>query len=295
MIIKIAYYEIILKSQQNFKSKAHSVYTEEIKKIALSSNDNKRLQTFDKIISYPYGTKCWKNMQNRAARISKYKVINFDDVTNKNETEHNPKWPYIPDDPYKIIKTGGPGLRKTDALLKIINSQLHIGKIYLFEKDPYEAKYQYLFNKREKVGLKHYDNFKAFIEYSNDMKDVYKNIEERNQGKKRKVLIVFDEMIAVMVSNKKVNPTVTELFTRGRKLNISVVFITQSYVKVPKAVRLKTTHVIMKIPNKRELHQIAINHSSDIDFKNFMKIYKKCTAGKHSFSVNDTTLSSDDP
>ena len=111
------------------------------------------------------------------------------------------------------------------------------------------------------------------------MQDVYKNIEEYNLGKKRKVLIVLDDMIADMIDNKKLNPVVTELFIRGRKLYISIVFITQSYFKVPKEVRLNTTHFfIMKISNKRELQQTALNHSSDIDFKIFIKIYKKYTA-----------------
>ena len=110
------------------------------------------------------------------------------------------------------------------------------------------------------------------------MQDVYKNIEDYNPGKKRKVLIVFDDMIADMINNKKLNPVVTELFIRGRKFGISIVFITQSYFKVPKDVRLNSTHFfIMKIPNKRELQQIALNHSSDTDFKDFIKIYKKCS------------------
>ena len=101
-------------------------------------------------------------------------------------------------------------------------------------------------------------------------------------------------MIADIFNNKKLNPIVTELFIRGRKLNISIVFIKQSYFKVPKEVRLNTTHFfIMKIPNKRELKQIALNHSSDIDFKDFMPTYKKYTAELYSFLVNDTTLSSD--
>ena len=108
------------------------------------------------------------------------------------------------------------------------------------------------------------------MEYSNDMQDVYKNIEDYNPMKKRKILIVFDDMIADMINN---NPIVTELFIRDRKLNISIVFITQSYFKVPKDVRLNSTHFfIMKIPNKRELQQIALNHSSDIDFKDFTNI-----------------------
>ena len=114
--------------------------------------------------------------------------------------------------------------------------------------------------------------------------------------KKRKVLIIFDDMFADMINNNKLNPVVTELFIRGRKLNISIVFFTQPYFKVPKDVRLNSTHFfIMKIPNKRELQQIALNHSSDIDFKDFMNIYKKCTNEPYSFLVNDTTLPSDDP
>ena len=110
------------------------------------------------------------------------------------------------------------------------------------------------------------------------MQDVYKNINDYNPDKENKILIVFDDMIADMIHNKKLNSIVTELFIRGRKLNISLVFIMQSYFKVPKDVRLNTTHFfIMKIPNKRELQQIAINHSSDIDFKEFINIYKKYT------------------
>ena len=93
------------------------------------------------------------------------------------------------------------------------------------------------------------------------MQDVYKNIEEYNIGKKRKILIVFDNMNADMIINKKVNSVVTELFIRVRKLNISIVFITESYFKVPKDFRLSSAHFfIMKIPNKRELQQIALNY-----------------------------------
>ena len=128
------------------------------------------------------------------------------------------------------------------------------------------------------------------------MHDVYKNIDDYNHDKENKILIVFDYMIADMISNKKLNSIVTELFIRDRKLNISLVFITQSYFKVPKDVRLNTAHFfIMKIPNKTELQQIAINHSSDISTKDFINIYKKYTDKPYSFLVNDTTLASDDP
>ena len=222
--------ETILKSQQRFKSEKHDVYTEEINKIALSSNDDKILQTFDKITSYPYGT-----------------------ITGK------------------------------------------VCKIYLYAKDPYEAKYQYLINKREKVGLDHFRDPEVFMEYSNNIQDVDKNIVDYNPCKKRKTLIIFENMIADMINNKKLILAVAELFIRGRKLGISIVFITHSYFKGPKDDRLNSTHFfIMKIPNKRELHQITLNHSSDIDFKVFMNIYKRCTAEPYLFLVNDATLPSDD-
>ena len=220
-------------------------------------------------------------------------MINFDDYTNENIIEHNSKWPYIPDHPYGILIIGGSGSGKTNALLNLINNQLDIDKIYLYAKDPYEAKYQYLITKREKVGLDHFDDPKAFIEYSNDMQDVHKNIDDYNPRKKHKVVIVFGDMIADMINNNKLNPIVTELFIRGRKRNVSIVFITQSYCKVPKDVRLNSTHFfIVKIPNKRELQQIVLNHSSDIDFKHFMIIYKKYTKEPCSVVVNDTTLPS---
>ena len=223
-------------------------------------------------------------------------MINFDDYTNENIIEHNSKWPYIPDHPYRIFIIGGSGSGKTNALLNLINNQPDIDKIYFYAKDPYEKKYQYLINKREKVGLNHFNDPKAFMEYSNDMQDVYKNIEDYNPIKKRKIVISFGDMIADMINNNNLNPVVTELFIRGRKPNISIVFTKQSYFKVPKDVRLNSTHFfIMKIPNKRELQQIALNHSSDIDFKDFMQIYKKCTTEPYSFLVNDTTLPSDDP
>ena len=181
-------------------------------------------------------------------------MINFDDYINENIIEHNSKWPYIPDHPYRILVIGGSGSGKTNALLNLINNQPDIDKIYLYAKDPYEAKYQYLINKCEKVGLDHFDNPKAFMEYSNDIQDVYKKIDDYNLRKKSKVLIVFDDMIADTINNNKLNPIVTELFIRGRKLNISIVFITQSYFKVPKDVRLNFTNFfILKIPNKREL------------------------------------------
>ena len=116
------------------------------------------------------------------------------------------------------------------------------------------------------------------------MQDVYKNIEEYNIDKERKIWIAFDNMIADMINNRKLNSVVTELFIIGRKLNISLAFIAQSYFKVSKDVRLNSTHFfIMKISNKRELQQIALNHSSNIGFKDFIEVYKKCTAEPYFF------------
>ena len=178
----------------------------------------------------------------------------------------------------------------------MIENQPGNDKIYLYDKDSHEAKYQYLINKTESVGIDHFNDPKAFIEYSNDMHDVYKNIDDYNPDKENKILIVFDDMIADMIHNKKLDSIVTELFIRGRKLNISLVFITQLYFKVPKDVRLNTTHFfIPKVPNKRELGDIAINHSSDLSTKDFVSIYRECTAEPYAFLVIDTTLASDNP
>ena len=172
----------------------------------------------------------------------------------------------------------GSGSGKTNVLLNLIENQPDIDKIYLYAKDLYEAKYQYLINKREGVGIDHFNDPKAFIEYSNDMHDVYKNIDEYNPDKENKILIVFDDVIADMINNKNLNSIATELFIRGRTLNISLVLITKSYFKVPKDVRLNTTHFfIAKVPNKRELQQITTNHSSDLNPKDFINIYRECT------------------
>ena len=103
-------------------------------------------------------------------------MIIFDGYVNENKTEHNKNWPYIPDHPYRILIIGGSGSGKTNVLLNLIENQPDIDKIYFYAKDPFEVKYQYLSNKRESVGINHFYNPKAFIEYSNDMGDVYKNI-----------------------------------------------------------------------------------------------------------------------
>ena len=112
-------------------------------------------------------------------------MINFDDYANENRTEHNKNWPYIPDHPYRILIIGGSGSGKTNLLLNLIENQPDIDKIYLYAKDPCEAKYQYLINKRESVGINHFKDPKAFIDYSNDKHDVYKNIDDYNSDKKK--------------------------------------------------------------------------------------------------------------
>ena len=127
------------------------------------------------------------------------------------------------------------------------------------------------------------------------MDDIYKNIEEYNPNKKRKILIVFGDMITNMLSNAKNNPIVTELLIRGRKPSISLLFIIQPFFAVPRNIRLNCTHhFITKISNKRDLQQIAFNLSSDIDLE-FVNLYKKCAAKIYSFLVIDTALASDNP
>ena len=113
-------------------------------------------------------------------------MINFDNYTNEHKTGLNLKLPYIPNHPYCILIIGRSGSGKTNVLLNSINNQPHIDKIYLYAQDLCEAKYQYLINKREKVGLDHFDDPKAFIEFSNDMQDVCKNIEDYSPDKREK-------------------------------------------------------------------------------------------------------------
>ena len=124
-------------------------------------------------------------------------------------------------------------------MLNPISHEPDIDEIYIYGKDPHETKYQLLINKTESTGLKFLNDSKAFIEFSNDMDDIYKNIKEYNLNKNQKILIRLDDIIADMLSNKKLNPIVTEIFIRRRKLNMSFVFITQSYFTVPKNIRLK--------------------------------------------------------
>ena len=131
-------------------------------------------------------------------------------------------WPYIPDHPYRILITGGSGSGKTKTLINLINKQNYIDKIYLYARDLSEPKYEYLIKKREDAGIKHLNNPNAFIECSNTMDDVYENIHDYNSSRKRKILIVFDDMIADIMTNKKFQAIIKELFIKCRKLNISL-------------------------------------------------------------------------
>ena len=222
-------------------------------------------------------------------------MINLDDITNENNKEHNEKWPYIPDHPYRLLIIGSSGSGKTNALLNLINKQNDIDKIYLYAKDLSEPKYEILIKKRENAGIKCLNDPNPFIECFNTMDDVYKN-NDYNPSRKREILIVFDDIIADIMTNKEFKAIIRELFIRCRKLNISLAFITQSYFSVPKDVRINSTHYLtMKINNKRELQNIAINHYADINYQDFMKIYRECTKQPHNFLTIDTTLPTSNP
>ena len=213
------------------------------------------MQSIDWIETYAYGMN--KNLLCKKEEIKCNSIIkNFDYIT-KEDIKNNSNQPEIHDHPYRILIVRVSGSGKTNALLNLINHEPDVDKIYLYAKDPYKTKYKLLTEKRESTDLKYLNDSKGFTEYSNDINAIYKNIEEYNPNKKRKILIVFDDMIADMLSNKNLNPIVTKLFIRGRKLNIFLVFITQSYFAVPKIIRLNSTHYfIVKIPNFNKSHLI---------------------------------------
>ena len=160
--------------------------------------------------------------------------------------------------------------------------------IYIHE-DIHEPKYEYLINKREQAGIKNLNDPHAFIEYSDDMNDVLDDINDCNKNRDKKVLIVFDDMIADIEYNKNYKRVIKELFYRARKINVSIVFITQSYFRALKDARLNSTHSIkMKIGNKKKLKRIAEEKSGHLDYKDFFKMYNYCTEDPYSFTTIDT-------
>ena len=202
------------------------------------------------------------------------------DTTGSSSSEHN-NWPF------RILIIGPSGSGKTNTLLHLINNLHPIDKIYLYAKDIHEPKYEYLINKREQAGIKNLNDPHAFIEYSDDMDDVLDDINNYN-NRDKKVLIVFD-MIADIEYNKKFKRIIKELFYRACKINLSIVFITQSYFGALKDDRLNSKHyMLMKIDNKKELKRIAEEKSGHLDYKDFLKIYNYCTKEPYSFIVIDT-------
>ena len=188
--------------------------------------------------------------------------------------------------------TGPSGSAKTNYIWNSIQKDKNniTDKIYLYAKDLEEPKYKFLINKRELPGEKNLQDKNAFNQYRNTMDDIYDDIEDYNKKRKRKIPISFDDMISHVMSNEKAEQVLKELFIRCRKLNISLCFLTQSYFSAPKDVRLNYTHyIIFKLNNKRELQNIAINHSADIDYKDFVNIYRDCTKEPYNFLTIDTT------
>ena len=195
-------------------------------------------------------------------------MLNLDDIVsnNKSSSERN-------DWPFRMLIIGPSGSGKTNTLLHLINNLHPIDKIYLYAKDIDEKKYQFLINKREQAGLKNLNDPKTFIKYSNDMDDVFDNTNNYNKNRDKKVSIFFDNMIADIMRSEKFKAIVIELFIRCRKLNISIVFITQSYFRTPKDARLNSTHyILMKIGSKKELKSIAEEKSGYLDYRLFKNI-----------------------
>ena len=203
-----------------------------------------------------------------------YKMLNLDNIVSnkKKNSSENDDWSF------RMLIIGPSGSGETNTLLHLINNFHPIDKIYLYAKDTDKKKYQYLKNKREQAGIKSLNDPHAFLEYWNDMNDVLEDINSYNKKRDKKVLIIFDDMIADIMRSEKFKAIVKEFFIRCRKLNISIVFITQSYFRTPKDARLNSTHyIIMKIGNKKELKSIAEENSGHLDFKEFLKIYNYCT------------------
>ena len=211
-------------------------------------------------------------------------MLNLDNIVSnkKKNSSENDDWPFR-----MLIRMLGSG--KTNTLLHLIDKFHSIDKIYLYAKDTDEEKYQYLITKREQAGEKNLNDPHAFIEYSSDMNDVLEDINNYNKKRDKKVLTIFDDIIADIMRSEKFKAIVKELFIRCRKLNISIVFLTQSYFRIPKDARLNSTHyILMKMGNKKELKSIAEENSGHLDFKDFLKIYNYCTKDPYSFMMVDT-------
>ena len=205
-------------------------------------------------------------------------------VSNKNKSSSEDN-----DWPFRMLIIGPSGFGKTNTLLHLINNLHPIDKSYLYAKGIHEPIYEYLINKREQAGIKNLNDPHAFIEYSDDMNDVLDVINNYNKNRDKKVLIVFDDMIADIEYNKNFKRIIKELFYRAREINVSIVFITQSYFRVLKDARLNSTHyILMKIDNKKELKRIAEEKSGHLDNKDFLKMYNYCTREPYSFMLIDT-------
>ena len=172
-----------------------------------------------------------------------------------------------------MLIIGPSGSGKTNTLLHLINNLHPIDKIYLYAKDIHEPKYEYLINKREQAGIKNLNDPNDFIEYSDDMNDALDDINDYNKNRDKKVLIVFDDMIADFEYNKNFKRIIKELFYRARKINVSIVFITQSYFRTLKDARLNSTHYILM---------------KNLDYKKVFKMYNYCTKDPYSFMKIDT-------
>ena len=169
-----------------------------------------------------------------------------------------------------MLILGPSGSDKTNTLLHLINDLHPTDKIYLYAKDIHEPNCEYLINKREQTGIKNLNDPHAFIEYSDDMNDVLDDINNYNKNRDKKVLTVFDDMLADIEYNKNFKRIIKELFYRAHKINVSIVFITQSYFRALKDARLNSTHyILMKIGNKKELKRIAEEKSGHLDYKDF--------------------------
>ena len=211
-------------------------------------------------------------------------MLNLDNIVinKKKISSESDDWPF------RMLNIGPSGSGKTNTLLYLIDKFRPIDKIYLYAKDTDEDKYQYLINKREQARIKNLNDPHAFIEYLSDMNDVLEDINNYNKKRDKKLLIIFDDMIADIMRSEKFKAIAKELFIRCRKLNISIVFIPQSYFRTPKDARLNSTHYIqMKIGNKKELKSIAEENSGHLGFKDFLKIYDHCTRDPYSFMMVD--------